>query len=559
VSPVILELSARRAAPIQRLWEIIMTKLRVNTATGKRAFVSGATSLDGNQLFRIQYLNRFGYIPQVEFVSNKARARDGLAKDNVLITSDQDWRAIIAALEDIDDFPPKLLLETPGWTAGYFAEASGKVYSPTGKKRARSIFKSAVPRPVRGTLAEWLREVGTPLTGQNLPIIAVLGALAAPLLKFSGETHNFGFEFFGPPATGKTTCLTLMASIAGEADHIPTFNATDAGHEGMFAEHQDVGFPIDEANLADRRDQDALIRWIFRMANGTPRITAHQPDRAQHRFIFATTANAPFYQSINNAHSDTHAAALQRLFPLQIANTSLGVFDKVPDGFATTGEFALYLAGAIARQTGHTYRAMLQTLVEELGAGEEILPTKIRQSIHRFAEAVGVIGSPQGVSRASTAFGLLYAAGRIAKEHGIVPEQWDCLAACVAGYRNYQAQVPEQTPLVTRLMSIAARPETLDLRSCEVPRLSNADVARHGAFIRYGVKGRVELLMTDEFRERIMPDWIQLQTDNVFRELNVRAKDHITTQRQVRRNRGKERLICFKLPESMAPPKSTSG
>ncbi len=143
--------------------------------------------------------------------------------------------------------------------------------------------------------------------------------------------------------------------------------------------------------------------------------------------------------------------------------------------------------------------------------------------IRRFEKAVGVADTRRGKSRASSAFGMLYAAGSFAKARGILPKDWNCLNACLAAYRNYQAQPPEQTPLITRLMTIAQRLETLDIRGVELTRMSDAEVERHGAFIRTGTKRRVELPLTDAIRDAYFPEWARLKDTAEFRSLNLPA------------------------------------
>ena len=158
----------------------------------------------------------------------------------------------------------------------------------------------------------------------------------------------------------------------------------------------------------------------------------------------------------------------------------------------------------------------------------------------------------RGRTRASSAFGLLYAAGCFGKLIGVLPTGWNCLAACVAAYRNYQAQLPAHTPLSARLLTIAKRPETLDLRGAELPSLSDDEVERHGAFLTLGVGGRVELLVTDEFRRTCFPDWKGISKTSEFTSVNLRGGSHIGKHRRIRRAHKKERYICFVLPSALA-------
>ena len=521
--------------------------------TGTPVKISGCKSLKKTEYFKVTYGTTSGYVPRDLFVSQKSEARTVLQKQGVVITSNKDWNAIGELIEGVRLFKRRPLIEGPGWTGPYFADKGGEVFSPAGAPKGIAIFEpNGSGASYKGTLKAWRREVAVPLAGQTIPMIAVLAAFASPFLRLVGDPYNFGFEFCGPPATGKTSCLAIMASVAGNPAHISNFNATIAGFEAMFVEHQDLPFPIDEANLVDGRNLTFFKEFAFRLANGSVKVTAFQPDRAYYRFIFATTANQPFPETLKGFDMDTAGAALQRLFPLKIPNENeLGVFDFLPEGFAHSGALASHLQEAICSQYGTAMQRFLQCLVDAHAAGAAGVREMIDRHIREFEAAVGIAGTVRGKSRASSAFGLLYAAGSFAKEMDILPEQWDCLVACIAGYRNYQAQLPEQTPLITRLLTIAKRPLTIDLRGIDLPALGNGEVAHHGAFLRHGTKGRLELLITVDLQEASFPDWARLEHSADFKRYNRRDPDHITKQRQVRQGRKKERFVLFVLPSEL--------
>ena len=320
----------------------------------------------------------------------------------------------------------------------------------------------------------------------------------------------------------------------------------------MFSAYNDSPFPIDEANLAERGGAAFMKDFAFRMANGTVKVTKFQHDRAQHRFMFATTANAPFYSQLGGFDPDTAGAALQRLIPIKIPpENPLGVFDFLPSGFASSGALATHLRDATHAHYGTPMRRFLQCLVDARARDEEGLKSRILGKIDAFEEAVGVAATQRGRTRASSAIGLLSAAGSFARHIGVLPQAWDCKSACIAAYRNYQSQLPSHTPLVARLLTIATRPETLNLRSGGLPTLSDAQVEQHGAFIIHGVGRRVELLITDSLKRIYFADWQKISQTPEFLGLNLRGGSHIGKHRRIRLSVKKERYICFVLPTSL--------
>jgi Domain of unknown function (DUF927) len=525
----------------------------VKFQNGKTAKVSGVKSIGGIKYACVKYGGKKGYVPLDMFVSQKPEARERLKKQGVGIIADADWKKVIDAVDRIAKFNRASLIDQTGWAAPYFAMKDGTIISPPELVAPVAIFEK-LPRAacVNGSLAGWQDRVASVLVGQELLITAVLAALAGPMVEIAGETHNFGIELSGPPDTGKTTWLMLFASMAMKPSRIPTFNSTKAGFETMFPEYRDQPFPVDEANLADAGDKQFMFDFANRMANGTPKITAFQEDRAQYRFVYATTANQPFHETLDNTHGYTSSAALQRLLPLRISqDRPLGVFTHLPDGFDSSGALASYLSGQIAEQYGIPMEAFLQALVESRAKDSTRLVGGIKKKIAAFEEKVGVSATLRGKSRATSAFGLLYAAGCFAKAKGILPASWDCMAACLWAYRNYQANLPDQTPLHTRLLTIAQRPVTLDLRNGTIPKLSDQQRDQHGAFLKFGKGKRVELLLTEGVQRQFFPDWKQLKLTREFASLNLAAKDHDGQQRQVRHGKKKERFICFVLPPEL--------
>ena len=521
--------------------------------SGRKAKVAGVTTLDGTQYVHIKYGQNSAYVPYAMFVGEKADARNILKQQGVLVIQDRDWSAIIEAVDKISKFKQRPLIEKTGWTGLYFAFRDGTVVGPPNSPKAIAIFPKMEGSSCKlGTLDEWKILIATPIVGQHLLMVAVLAGFASALVPFSGEKQNFGLELSGPPELGKTTWLLLFASVAGRPVGIPTFHSTRTGQEDMFSEFRDMPFPVDEANLADSSDKQFVKDFAFRFANGVPKISRNQPDRAQYRFVFATTANEPIREALGKMNGDTSCAALQRLMPLRIdTDRPEGVFSYVPKSFANPGAFATYLNDTIELHYGTPMQAFLQALVAERAVDPEKFVAKIRERIAAFETRAGVASATRGKTRATTAFGLLYAAGSFAKSKAILPETWDCMAACLAAYRNYQACLPDQTPLQTRLLTIAQRTRTLDLRDGSIPKLSDKRMASHGAFIKFGKGKRVELLLTEGIKRKCFGDWSQLKLTKDFTDLNLSAKDHDGQQRQVRLGKKKERFICFVLPPEL--------
>lgn len=530
-----------------------VNRVRLKLGNSRTGSVTGFRTLNGIEFLEISYCGATGHVPRLMFLDPHSAAKHLLAEQNVVVISKKDWAEIIEGVEDIDGFPTKPMVDRLGWSEPYFAFRDGKVSAPVREPKPRlvsSIVTEGVAKS--GSLRRWRNDIATPLAGQTLPMVAILAALAAPLLRYSGLTHNPGLEFCGPKGKGKTLLLRLATSISDSPSQLPTFDATRIGLSKLSESYQDRIFPVDEGSHVDRSDNNFYQAFVFGMASGTSRVTAFRTDLEETRFILITSANRPYHESLSHLDMETRAAALDRLLPLAVdPKNELGIFDFLPDAFATSGEFARHIEQRMQVLFGMPIRRLIHTVVNARARDADAFHASLNDDIREFEATLGVAASTQGRTRPSSTFGLFFAVGQIAKRRNILPDTWDCMAACVAAYRNYQAQLPECTPLTARLAMIASRPETLNLCGRKPPRLTDEQVDRHGAFIRQGKNGRTELLLTDATTEHYFPDWRSLSMTSEFKSLNLRDADHRTKQRQVRASHKKERFVCFVLPGSI--------
>lgn len=531
------------------------TKIHIESVNAERAYVAGVTTLDGNRYVKFAGNGQWLYVSTLDLLTDRPKVRRLLGQASFILPSNQELALYLAAAEEITSYPARALLERPGWTAGYYAERTGYVHSPPGAMRGKSLFPTppSLRQPVGGTLEQWRERVGQLLTGQDIPIVVILAALASPLVRFF-EEENFGLELHGPGGKGKTLCQRIMQAVAGPLSPLQSFNATQAGLERLFASHMDMPLPINEGSLIKAIDRAAFANFAFNMSNGSPRTTAHSGEPAVCRFVYLTSSNESLHHKVGQADAHTEDAALQRLIPIRVSDEARGVFNFVPPNFASSRRYAKAIEVAIKEQFGTPYRELLRQLVLVRHNDAAKFDGRVRARINAFTDAVGASTADDGEGRITASLGLLYAVGCFAKDKGILPREWDCLAACVAVYRNFQSQRPGMTPLAARLATIIARPDTLDIRRGPQPKLSDKAFERHGAFISSGIKGRTELLMTRAFWREHFPDGRRIVTTDAFRLLNCGKGPRGEGQRRIRAGRGREWFVCFKLPTELIPP-----
>ncbi|MXP29818.1 DUF927 domain-containing protein [Porphyrobacter algicida] len=531
--------------------------IELDLSTGQSVTVEGVAALSGTQYVRFTSNEKAFEIPRLSFVGEKLNVRKLLAEKGIVIIASDDWNALLDVVNKTTQFRQEPLIEKPGWTEPYYALPTGIVLRPKGAPKGTAVFTGRDRKAARsGSPLKWRKAIPEVLTGQSLPMVAIMAGFAAPLQRFAETNLNGGIECYGPGNTGKTTLLTLMASISGDPADMPTFHATDFGHEQAFAEFEDRILPIDEGSMRADRSPQSTKTFNFRMAHGTPKVSAIQPSRRQHSFIYALSSNSPFADDLAQLDHDTAEAAMQRLISLEVNGPPLGVLDFIPDGFASTADVMQHLNRSARQQFGTAFPKFIAHIVDLRAADDYAFRQRIRDGIATFEQRLGMAGSTAEKSRISSAFGLLYVAGIIAQEANVLPEEWDCMSACVAAFQNYLLQRPALMPLQARLKLVAGLHQTLDLRNRTAPNLTKKRFEAHGAFLKSGVKGRTELLLTDAIQKRYFPDFRKLAKSGRYTDLIIRDKDRLTTQRQVRKGARykKERFYCFVLPPEVVPP-----
>src|SRR5262249_11932365 len=114
---------------------------------------------------------------------------------------------------------------------------------------------------VQGTAAEWATEIAVPLRGNSNVALSFATLFAAPLLCWASEPGG-GNHLHGPSTIGKTMVSDAGQSIYGwplETADNPfgvTWAGSEAGFDALALARTDLGLPLDEITLADRRSAE---------------------------------------------------------------------------------------------------------------------------------------------------------------------------------------------------------------------------------------------------------------------------------------------------------------
>jgi hypothetical protein len=240
------------------------------------------------------------------------------------------------------------------------------------------------------------------------------------------------------------------------------------------------------------------------------------------------------------------AAAADRLITLPVPSDG-GVFKTCPEGYAGRGEFAKALIKSAGEQHGTAIRRFLAQLVQHRADGEEKLRERIEHHIANFRCAAGVPDDDGSQSRVADAFGLVMAAGRLAKHYGVLPKRLDCEAVSLACYRLYRPAARRKTSILDELVEISRNPKTLTIDASKLRDLTNRQLDQHEAFLHRNRRGQTELLFWPPAFQRRFPDYGRtLRQPEVSAYMKV-DKDRVTVKRPIRVGR-EDRVYCFVLP-----------
>lgn len=525
----------------------------------KKIVASGATSADGVPYVRIKACGKVAFIPLADFSGSGRTARDKLEAAQVVLLN-SDWARCLVLVDDISKFPPRPIIVTPGWAGDDFALPDGTVFSPPGSRKPIVLFSRLTMKcHQKGSLKGWNKGLEV-LVDQALITFLLMAAFAAPLLRIVNRMGNIGLELAGPKGVGKSTVQRLVAAVVGGGVEQPgsnywiSANTTSNGLEAAFPEHNDMLMVLEELNLfaageAERNRASKIDELVFRLSDGTTKARFGADRQRAYRFVYVASTNEPLAQVLLGYRKQVSDAAADRLLTLPLDDRKLGIFDKMPEGWASARDLAEHLDKLIAKHHGVAMREFLRRLVEDRASGEAALRHRLEKTMALFRRKVGVDENNGSATRVADAFGLIYAAGSLAQDYGALPSELRCGRAAKLAYELNRSTAADAPSMKQRLMKLAKAPGAVRIDREKLRRIDDATLKAAPALLRTDAKGRVELLLTASALDRAFPVRRFLFEDPEVAPMSLNDRDgRRTVKRPLRSNRGLERVYCFRLP-----------
>ena len=303
-----------------------------------------------------------------------------------------------------------------GWHGDVFITASQCIGNSTEKIvfQNTNVIEPAVS--AKGSVEEWRDSIGRLASGNSRLVFSISVALAPVLAKIVGEDSG-GFHFRGASSSGKSTALSLAASVWGNPQsYCRLWRSTTNGLEGLAALHNDGLLILDELSQMDPREAGEAA---YLLANGQGKTrasrigTVRQSSRWSLFFLSAgeeslTALMAKSGQCIN-------AGQEIRLADIEAdAGSQMGIFETIHDQLSPAS-MALSLKKYSSRYHGSIGLAWLNQVV----ANRQTISRYITDAIQTFIDAVIQPDVTGQIIRVERRFALVAAAGELASQFGL--------------------------------------------------------------------------------------------------------------------------------------------
>jgi hypothetical protein len=155
-----------------------------------------------------------------------------------------------------------------------------------------------------------------------------------------------------------------------------------------------------------------------------------------------------------------------------------GVFDHRCRRLRGIAARSAELARAASLAHGTAMPAFLNGLTRALATDELALRRSIEARASRFLRAVRPDADDNTEMHTAKAFAVLYAVGRLAKDYGVLPTDWNCVVLMRRAYRMHQAFTPARRTFDDELLDLEDTPGTLKVdRQMERPSAKQIEAA----------------------------------------------------------------------------------
>ena len=434
-------------------------------------------------------------------------------------------------LNDLRSAKPKkivLITKRHGWQNEAYVTGH-RVFN--NKSQEKVYYDGPKPEQAAGTMEEWQREVAEPAGRSSLGIFAICVALSPPLMRFT-DVENGVFHVSGPSGAGKTTFLKVAESVWRNPEKLRSWDTSKPALNEQLESRNDSFIAIDEIGRASSSTTE--LRGIigaaaYLIGGGTPRSLSsrYTEDRPPFRVFAMSSGEVSATEIARRAGDARFAGEEARLIDLDIAELGKSIFDRLDagDGNGAQASLADGLNEAVKNQYGHAAPAFIARICKDTVAAA----AEIEGYMHKFLNRVKVADNGWE-RRIAKRFALVFAAGALAAEWGVVPwREIDVGKSVVRVYRAAQRSARvDDSEKGSNIKDLSSR---LD-EAVTFKALKRLDTHSVNGFLHDEGKGQVMIAteVFDKLGDRHTPNALLNDLDNA--EILVRGRGDRGSQRK---------------------------
>lgn len=341
------------------------------------------------------------------------------------------WKRIYEVFND--EVRTKITLATrPGWIGEIYINSDGGIIGCCKKNELTPMFHPDVKLPwptehVSGELNGWIDNVARLAIHSSRLVLAMSASIAGLLINFMGVECG-GFHFHGNSSIGKSTCLSVAASIFGDRQFINSWNVTDKAFEELAEAHNDSVLILDELKLLHEDSVTAAQKVMMRIyqlseSRGKTRSKSYQSETSVWNVILLSAGEESLFLQANSGGRKQFAGEATRLIDVPAdAGCGFGVFDSLPKHISSSSELADELSQQCQLFHGVAKRSFLKKLTNRMNSDDSFNVKKVMDAyVDEFIEHSNLMSDDGQEIRKAKKFALSYAAGCLAIDFGIFP------------------------------------------------------------------------------------------------------------------------------------------
>jgi putative DNA primase/helicase len=285
-------------------------------------------------------------------------------------------------------------------------------------------FRDVDPSPeaiteTKGTLQGWKDNVASRCAGNSRLILALGTSFAAPLLPIV-DIESGGFHLVGATSQGKTTILSVAASVTGVKD-IPHWRTTTNGLESTATAFNHLCLPLDEIGQADPKDV-GNIAYMLANGQGKARMKRDLTNRKGKtwRLTIFSSGEVGIGDYMKQANIIQKGGQEVRLpdVPAVPEGSIYGCFETI-HGADTAVQFVSALDAAVKEHHGIALDTFLSRLVVDIT--DPSFASNLSKQVHLVAAKLSEGTIDSAIGRVAKRFALVQVSLGLAHKYGLLP------------------------------------------------------------------------------------------------------------------------------------------